>query len=95
MATVGGVGEARADWGSRIPAGSQPDLMRKRDAPDALNNARVASNLVDNYLTLSSAERRRFHGHGQAQSPLMRESRKLMRIKYKTIRDKRKRQAAS
>jgi hypothetical protein len=42
-----------------------------------LSNYQSCFYLVDTYLTLSSAERRRFHGHGQAQAPLLRESRTL------------------
>jgi len=68
---VGGFGN-RGFW-----RGASLDLDAK--ARRALSQiARAASNLVDNYLTLSSAERRRLHGHGQAQAPLLRESRELI-----------------
>jgi len=50
-------------------------LQAKRDAPGALN-FESGFQQVDNCLTLSSAERGSLHEHGQAQSPLMRESRK-------------------
>jgi hypothetical protein len=46
----------------------------ERDAPGALN-FESGFQQVDNYLTLSSAERGSHHEHGQAQSPQMRESR--------------------
>jgi hypothetical protein len=58
--------------GYRRGASLDPDAKARR--AQYSQTAGAASYLVDNYLTLSSAERRRLHGHGQAQAPLLRES---------------------
>ena len=79
-------GEARALLGNRgFRRGASLDPDAKARRAHSFQTAKAASILVDNYLTLSSAERCRFHGHGQAQAPLLRESRKLLGNKVQDI----------